>query len=123
MSPGWSIADFGCVGNDERVRATVTTTVGTSDLDGKVEVTIVSEEPGVGLGARCAGTTYDDPGPQISNGPPSIHVRAGRPDGAAVAGRGLRATSTRRRPSHASTTTSWRGRSSLARPTAAGCGW
>jgi hypothetical protein len=77
MSPGWSIADFGCVGDAGRVRATVTTTVGTSDLDGEVEVTIVSEDPGVGLGARCAGTTYDDPGPQISNGPPSIHVRAG----------------------------------------------
>lgn len=77
MSPGWSISDFGCVGGVGRVRATVTTTVGTSDLDGEVEVTIVSEEPGIGLGARCAGTTYDDPGPQISNGPPSIHVRAG----------------------------------------------
>lgn len=77
MSPGWSIADFGCVGNDARVRATVTTTVGSSDLDGEVEVTIVSEEPGVGLGARCSGMAYDDPGPQISNGPPAIHVRAG----------------------------------------------
>jgi hypothetical protein len=51
--------------------------VGPSDLDGEVEVTIVSEEPGIGLGARCAGLTYDDPGPQISNGPPAIHVRAG----------------------------------------------
>src|SRR4051812_48681083 len=77
MSPGWTIADFGCVGGSDRVRATVTTTVGTSDLDGEVEVTIVSEDPGIGLGARCAGTSYDDPGPQISNGPPSIHVRAG----------------------------------------------
>ena len=77
MSPGWSIADFGCVGSADRVRATVTTTVGTSDLDGEVEVTIVSEDPGIGLGARCAGTSYDDPGPQISNGPPSIRVRAG----------------------------------------------
>ncbi len=77
MSPGWSIADFGCVGNAGQVRATVTTTVGTSDLDGEVEVTIVSEEPGIGLGARCAGTTYDDPGPQISSGPPAIRVRAG----------------------------------------------
>ncbi len=77
MSPGWSIADFGCVGHAGRIRATVTTTVGNSDLDGEVEVTIVSEEPGVGLGARCAGTTYDDPGPQIGPGPPSIHVRAG----------------------------------------------
>ncbi len=76
MSPGWSIADFGCVG-DTRVRATVTTTVGTSDLDGEVEVTVVSEEPGVGLGARCSGTAYDDPGPQVSHGPPAVHVRAG----------------------------------------------
>lgn len=78
MSPGWSIGEFGCVGAEgHRVRATVTSTVGTSDLDGEVEVTVVSEDPGIGLGARCAGTTYDDPGPQISNGPPAIHVRAG----------------------------------------------
>jgi hypothetical protein len=77
MSPGWSIADFGCVGDADRVRATVTATAGRSDLDGQVEVTIVSEDPGVGLGARCAGTTYDDPGPQLSSGQPSIHVRAG----------------------------------------------
>jgi hypothetical protein len=77
MSPGWSICEFGCVGTGSRVRATVTTTVGTSDLDGEVEVTVVSEDPGVGLGARCAGTSYDDPGPQISNGAPAIHVRAG----------------------------------------------
>jgi hypothetical protein len=77
MSPGWSISDFGCVGDAHRVRATVTTTVGTSDLDGEVEVTIVSEDPGIGLGSRCAATSYDDPGQQIGNGPPSIHVRAG----------------------------------------------
>ncbi len=78
MSPGWSIGEFGCVGAEGRpVRATVTTTVGVSDLDGEVEVTVVSEDPGTGLGARCAGATYDDPGPQISNGPPAIHVRAG----------------------------------------------
>lgn len=76
MSPGWSISDVGCVGLD-RVRATTTTIVGTSDLDGEVEVTVVSEEPGVGLGARCAAAAYDDPGPQISAGPPSVHVRAG----------------------------------------------
>jgi hypothetical protein len=77
MSPGWTIADFGCVGSAGRVRATVTTTVGTSDLDGQVELSIVAEDPGVGLGARVSGTSYDDPGPQISNGPPAIRVRAG----------------------------------------------
>lgn len=77
MSPGWSIADFGCVASSTKPLATVTTTVGTSDLDGPVEVTIVSEDSGVGLGARCAGTAYDDPGEQVGHGPQSIRVRAG----------------------------------------------
>jgi len=77
MSPGWSIADFGCVSGPDRAYATVTTTVGTSDLDGPVEVTVVSEDPGVGLGSRCAGTAYDDPGEQIGVGPHAILVRAG----------------------------------------------
>jgi hypothetical protein len=77
MSPGWSIADFGCVASRDRATATVTTTVGTSDLDGPVEVTIVSEDSGVGLGARCAGTAYDDPGEQVGHGPHAVHVRAG----------------------------------------------
>jgi hypothetical protein len=77
MSPGWTIADFGCVATDKRPLATVTTTVGTSDLDGPVEVTIVAEDTGVGLGARCAGTTYDDPGEQVGHGPHAVNVRAG----------------------------------------------
>ena len=77
MSPGWTIADFGCVASHERARATVTTTVGSSDLDGPVEVTVVSEDTGVGLGSRCAGTAYDDPGEQVGHGPHAIHVRAG----------------------------------------------
>lgn len=76
MSPGWSISEFGCVAAGDRAAATVTTTVGTSDLDGPVEVTVVAEDPGVGLGARCAGTAYDDPGEQIGLGPHAIHVRA-----------------------------------------------
>lgn len=77
MSPGWSIADFGCVGGDSRATATTTTTVGTSDLDGAVEISVVSENPGVGLGRRCAGTSYDDPGMLIGRGRPAIHVRVG----------------------------------------------
>jgi hypothetical protein len=77
MSPGWSIADFGCVGDGGRTSATVTTTVGTSDLDGLVEVTVVAEDPGVGLGARCAGRPELDPGEQIGVGQPAVRVRAG----------------------------------------------
>jgi hypothetical protein len=77
MSPGWSIADFGAVQGGV---ATFTTTVGSSDMDGPVEVTVVVEDPGVGLGARCAGSPYVDPGPQVGVGPPTARVRAaGRP--------------------------------------------
>lgn len=79
MSPGWSIADFGCVVTG-RSGATVTTTVGSSDLDGPVEMTIVSEDPGIGLGARVAGVTHPDPADQVGSGVPAVRLRAaGRP--------------------------------------------
>lgn len=76
MSPGWSVTDFGVVGSDPaRTRATMTCCSGTSELDGPVDVLVVAEEAGTGLGARCAGTTYLDPGPEVGEGPPSVKVR------------------------------------------------
>ncbi|WKN47522.1 hypothetical protein OSR43_15960 [Nocardioides sp. Arc9.136] len=76
MSPGWSVTDFGVVGSaPDRVRATMTCCSGTSELDGPVDVLVVTEEAGTGLGARCAGTTYLDPGAEIGEGPPSVKVR------------------------------------------------
>src|SRR5690606_12922802 len=36
LSPGWTTDDFGCVASAGRALARVTTTVGTSDLDGPV---------------------------------------------------------------------------------------
>jgi hypothetical protein len=76
MSPGWTVSDFGCVaGADGPALATVTTTVGASALDGDVEVTVVAEEPGVGLGARCAGTPSADPGGSVGVGPASVRIR------------------------------------------------
>jgi hypothetical protein len=63
LSPGWTVSDFGCVvGPGGTPLATVTTTSGTSSLDGEVTVTLVVEEPGVGLGARCSRTDHTDPG-------------------------------------------------------------
>ena len=47
--------------------ATLTCTSGTSELDGPVDVLVVAEEAGTGLGARCAGTRYDDPGCEIGD--------------------------------------------------------
>lgn len=76
LAPGWAITDFGCVvlpGQD--ARASVLSCHGASDLDGVVELTIVSEEPGVGLGARCAGTSRTDPGGEVGDGPPHAKVR------------------------------------------------
>jgi hypothetical protein len=79
MSPGWAVTDFATVGDSEgRTRATLTCSSGTSDLDGPVDVMVVVEEAGVGLGARCARSRYDDPGPEIGHRPPTAQVRIDR---------------------------------------------
>jgi len=76
LSPGWLVADFAVVGADPaQARATMTGVSGTSELDGPVELVVVAEEPGTGLGARVAGTSYGDPGGDIGEGPPSFKVR------------------------------------------------
>lgn len=78
LSPGWSITDFGCVGHsDHEARASLSSCSGASDLDGVVELTVVAEEPGVGLGARCAGIDRTDPGAEVGDGPPQVKVRIG----------------------------------------------
>lgn len=75
MSPGWTVSDFAAVGDERRTRGTMTCVSGTSQLDGPVDVLVVSEEAGTGLGRRVAGTPYDDPGPEIGAGPPAVKVR------------------------------------------------
>jgi hypothetical protein len=76
LPPGWTVTDFGCVAaHGADARATFVTLAGTSDLDGVVEVSVVSEEPGVGVGTRCAGLVRTDPGAEIGDGPPHAKVR------------------------------------------------
>lgn len=79
LSPGWTVSDFGVVaggqGTREGARATVTCSSGTSALDGPVDVFVVAEEAGTGLGARVAGVRYTDP--QVADGPPTVRVRIG----------------------------------------------
>ena len=76
LAPGWTITDFGCVAPQaEDARASMLSCSGVSDPDGVVELTIISEEPGVGLGARCAGVDRTDPGAEIGEGPPQAKVR------------------------------------------------
>ena len=80
MSPGWCVTDFGVVGGGRpgRGRATVTCVSGTSELDGPVDVLVVVEEAGTGLGARCAGLDGGDPGPEVGSGPAAVRVRIAR---------------------------------------------
>lgn len=76
LTLGWSVTDFGCVGGGDRdARAAFISCAGPSELDGVVELTVVSEEPGVGLGARCAGASRTDPGADLGEGPPHAKVR------------------------------------------------
>jgi hypothetical protein len=74
MSPGWSVTDFAVAGaRPDLARATMTCCSGTSELDGPVDVLVVTEEVDTGLGARCSGTAHDDPG--IGEGPATVRVR------------------------------------------------
>ncbi|MGI9156193.1 MAG: DUF6758 family protein [Marmoricola sp.] len=78
--PGWAVTDFGCVARPgHEARASFFSCSGASALDGVVEVSVVSEEAGVGLGARCAGVRHTDPGADIA-GPPQARLHVdGRP--------------------------------------------
>lgn len=78
MGPGWSVTDFAAVADGAGgARATLTCVSGTSELDGPVDVLVVAEEAGTGLGGRCAGTRYDDPGAEIALRVPTARVRIG----------------------------------------------
>lgn len=76
MGPGWAVTDFGVVAEKfERPSASMTCCSGTSQLDGPVDVYVIAEEPGTGLGARVAGLDSADPGPDIGDGRPPVRVR------------------------------------------------
>lgn len=77
LGPGWHINDFAVVAETDPAVATLTVIGGTTELDGEVEVIVVAEEAGVGLGARCAGTLGDDPGPGFGEGPAAVRLRIG----------------------------------------------
>ena len=77
LGPGWHVSDFGVVSEPGRLtKATLSCCSGTSALDGPVDVFVVSEEPGTGLGARVARLTGPDP-EDVGDGPPLTRVRVG----------------------------------------------
>lgn len=69
MADGWQVCDF-AVAPDEAILTVVS---GPSEVDGEVEIAIVAEEAGVGLGQRLART-----GPHhgdVGSGPPAARIR------------------------------------------------
>ena len=78
LAAGWWVSDFGVVASDSgRAAATVTCCTGATEADGRVDLLVVAEEAGVGLGARCAGLTSADPGHGFGLGPPTVRIRIG----------------------------------------------
>lgn len=76
LSPGWSVTDFGTVGGVSwRPTATMSCCSGPTDIDGPVDLLVVTEELGTGLGARCAGRPHDEPGDEVGAGPPAVRVQ------------------------------------------------
>jgi hypothetical protein len=77
LGPGWHVSDFAVVGGGKQpARATMTCCSGTSALDGPVDVFVVTEEPGTGLGARVARLESPDP-PDVGEGPSMTRVLVG----------------------------------------------
>lgn len=77
LGSGWRVSDFGVVVGSRGPAATLTCVSGTTDLDGRVDVIVVLEEPGTGLGGRCAGLSAPDPGAGFGQGQPTTKVRVG----------------------------------------------
>lgn len=77
MPTGWVVSGIGHAG-DERTgaRATLLACSGPAPLGGAADLVLVAEEPGVGLGARFAGLTTADPGPEIVSAAPDAKVEA-----------------------------------------------
>lgn len=94
---GWLVTGFAGAGDDRNgARACAVALSGPNPVGGPGEMLLVSEEPGVGLGARFAGLAGPDPGEGFASGAPNALVRFGHhefplwhvevPDRAAFAG-------------------------------------
>jgi hypothetical protein len=76
LPQGWLVTGFAIAG-DERsgTRACSVALSGPNPIGGPAEMMLVSEEPGVGLGARFAGLAGPDPGSHFAAGWPAGVVR------------------------------------------------
>ncbi|TDC72681.1 hypothetical protein E1193_27185 [Micromonospora sp. KC606] len=68
LPAGWTVTGVGWAGDDATgIRASALACAGPAPLGGgPAELVLVAEEPGVGLGARFAGVSGPDPGPDLA---------------------------------------------------------
>ena len=80
LIPGWTVGGVGHCG-DERTGATATVLAfsGPSPLGGPADMLLISEEPGVGLGAAMAGMPGVDPGACAEGAPDAKVLAANHP--------------------------------------------
>ena len=78
LPPGWLVTGFAAAG-DERSGSCgcAVALTGPNPVGGPGEMLIISEQLGVGLGARFAGLDGPDPGHDFTAGPPDASVRFG----------------------------------------------
>lgn len=75
LPPGWLITGLQLAGDDRSgAGAAVLASSGPAPFGGAADLLLVSEEPGVGLGARLAGVPGPDPGDRIVQAPVSARV-------------------------------------------------
>jgi uncharacterized protein DUF6758 len=75
---GWLVTGFTGAGDDRSgTRGCVVALSGPNPVGGPGEMLLVSEEPGLGLGAGLAGLTAPDPGEGFATGPPHALVQFG----------------------------------------------
>lgn len=76
LPAGWLVTGFGVAGDDRTgVKASAVALTGPSLTDGPADLLLISEDPGVGLGAAYAGLTGPDPGEGVGTGVP--HAKLG----------------------------------------------
>ncbi len=78
LPAGWLVTGFaGAVDDRTGSRASAVALSGPNPFGGPGEMLIISEEPGVGLGASFAGLSGLDPGSDVAASPPHAFVRLG----------------------------------------------
>ena len=77
LPPDWVLAGVRSAGGTGRSRAVAVAIVTPGLASRQVELVVVSEEPGVGLGASYAGLDTSDPGPEVASLPFDTKVAAG----------------------------------------------